>query len=517
MKGRHLLAGIVFMMIPGLLVHAFPPGEYDSLVSELVILGAVEQSRTGHSVAMGDVNGDGLADLVVGTNSLGARGGAYVFLGPHLPMGTYSLQTARPDLMFLGAADGDALGAAVGVADFNGDGIGDILLGAPGADVGRRKDCGAVYVIAGGALPRGITVDFSYGIPAYLSSTVLIGPTEYDTLGSDLAGGDLDGDGYEDLIIASAGCSNLRDGTARGAVFAVAGRAKPPATLDLLTASNRMISLFNPDPLDGVGMRVTTGDINGDGLDDLIAGTGFSGPEFADGFKGRVNVLFGQRGAANRTVDLASGRADLTFFGSHMHDALGVAVASGDINGDGIDDLLLGAKSQRGRQADSGLVHVYFGRRTFRRGESFQIATHPADVRIHGEKEEDAFGSSLAVGNVDGTGPDDVIIGAYGARMTHEQEGALYVLRGRREWRQDVFAAEAWQTQGVRIRGGESLRFGYSLATGDVDGDGRDDILAGAPMAHHPAAAFVGKAFLITAQKLNPITGIHSEEWSAFQ
>jgi len=479
--------------------------------SDLSILGASGDFQLGFSVACGDVNGDSLADLVLGTYDPSGPGKAYVFLGPDLPRGQFDLESDSPSLIFLGGSADDSLGEAVGIADFNGDGIGEILLGAPGADNGGRANCGAVYVFEGGpGLPTGITVDLSSGSPSLSPLSIIYGPQASDYLGGAITAVNFNGDIYEDICVTA---ENGAGG--KGSSFVVAGVAAPPSSIDLSSSSLRLVTLLNKDPYDGVGMTVAAGNVNGDGFEDLIVGTSFAGPTFFEAFKGRVSVVFGQ-GSGQRIIDLSSANPDLTFFGANEEDALGEGVAAGDINGDGIDDLLLGATSVAGDDTDPGVVHVYFGRTSFSAGTIYHLSSFPPDVSLFGENDYDSFGAAIAVGNLDGMAPNELLVGAYGFVQTFSQQGAVYVISGRSAWPGALQAGSLPGEREGRILGGGTSRLGWSLATGDTNGDGRDALLAGATLTDRPGDSMVGRVYLILPGDLYPPTSVDPRVWSAY-
>jgi hypothetical protein len=249
-----------------------------------------------------------------------------------------------------GAGASDSLGASVsGAGDVNGDGFDDVIMGAPYASPNNRSRAGAVYVILENATGLA-TVDLAGFNSSDSTGFIIWGAAEDDYLGISVSGaGDVNGDGFDDVIMgASYGDPN--DRSAAGAVYVILGKASGFVTVDLanFTSSNSTGFIVQGAAEDDyLGRSVSgAGDVNGDGFDDVIMGAPWADPNDRSA-AGAVYVTFGKAGGS-ATVDLAGFvSSDSTGFivqGAAGGDNLGRSVSgAGDVNGDGFDDVLMGA------------------------------------------------------------------------------------------------------------------------------------------------------------------------------
>jgi hypothetical protein len=274
---------------------------------------------------------------------------------------------------------------SIAIGDINGDGFADLILGDPAADVeeGNRRDAGKVYVIFGRS-----SLENLYDLAKYHADIVVTGARPGDMLGTSVAVGDINGDGRLDLIIGAAGVDGP-DGLPErrrdaGAVYVIYGRPNPNKLIDIFDG-DQDITIYGETPGDRFGASVATGDLNGDGIADLIIGaTDADGPRKERANAGQVYVLFGST-SFPKTIDLARRNADMTIFGRNATDQVGSIVVSAEVNGDSFADVIIAAPQADGPgngRNNAGEVYIIFGATTL--PARVDLAKDRPDVTIYG-------------------------------------------------------------------------------------------------------------------------------------
>ncbi len=379
--------------------------------------GAATLDRTGFSVSgLGDVNGDGLADVIIGstTGDDGVTidtGRSYVIFGSTAAMPAVVLAgslTGANGFIITGSDAGDSAGFSVGSAgDINGDGIADIRIGAPGSTVGADSSAGKTYVVFGQT--SGFPADFNLSTINGTNGFVIEGDAADLELGfTGSAIGDFNGDGFGDLLI---GAPASADPTSAGNAYVIFGQAAAfPTTITLASLNGTNgFAIQGVDLGDRTGFNVAgVGDVNGDGFDDLVIGVSMAA---GGGFQqGEAYLLFGRAGVFSATLDLATlpGNGGMLINGADTLDHAGRYVsAAGDVNGDGYADLLIAARdADVGINGDAGRTFLLYGRDFV--GTVTQAGGALNDTLV-GTAARDAVISGAGNDTVTGNGGPDVI------------------------------------------------------------------------------------------------------------
>ena len=408
-------------------------GEIDLGASDLLLFPASGNQDYGRAIEVGDIDGDGAADLVGAAQyAASGYGGAYIAFGPL--SGTMDAGT-----LVHGSAGTSYAGRAIGLGDGNDDGFDDLAVGSPYSD--------EVFVVFG---PVTSEVDLSD------ANVVLFSPGD-TFFGHGTALGDVDGDGIDDAIVGAWGAST--GGSSSGSIFVEHGPL-PEDEIDLVAEADAEI--YGDVAELNAGRFVKGGaDSNGDGVGDVLAQA--LGLDTGGSNAGGAFVV---HGPFDGLVSLEE--ADGVLVGEEPNAYAGFAIAQGDVDGDGLADALVGAPYTSDQ---AGAAYVVLGPSTG------SIDLGEADIVIRGSKGGVQVGTAVGAGDANGDGVGEIFVGAIGDETGGSMAGGAFLFYGPSfgEW-VDTDAA-------AHLVGADSTdQAGWAVSVSDLDGDGRGELLVGAPL-----------------------------------
>ena len=455
----------------------------------------------------GDINGDGFDDLIIGSSQ---GSSSYVVFGTSNFNSNVNLTTLDETNGFkingIPTRSGGFSNTSVSSAgDINGDGIADIIIGAPFASPNGRQNAGSSFVVFGktGGFGANLNLANLNGSNGFRINGINTG----DSLGTSISSaGDINGDGFDDLIIsAPAVSSNNSYGRNAGAAYVVFGKASGfPTNLNLSNLNGS--KGFTIQNNSGSSYRFSSsvscaGDVNGDGYDDLVVG----------GEDNSSYVIFGSASGFTPTLDIASlnGRNGFAIVGLDAQSGINVS-NTGDINGDGFDDLIIGAPVGTYNFYDigtrTGKSYVVFGSASgFAPSIDVSTLNGTNGFTLNAINAYDNLGISVSnAGDVNGDGFDDLIVGASFANSNGVfRAGENYIVFGTGGFGANLNLAEIDGTNGFIVTGeNRNAYLGSSVSSaGDLNGDGFDDVIVAASSSSESYVIF-GRDFTNKVNRL---------------
>jgi hypothetical protein len=478
----------------------------------LHVIGSPGQ-QLGTPVYVGDVNGDGIGDWAIGVPTAEnpelvdqAAGAVYVIYGrrdaPGTAITTSSIDAGSSNgFAVYGAVTGDDVGASVAAAgDVNGDSLADIVIGAPGSD----SDVGGAFVIYG-SRTGGDVQTFLLGSRGYSIVDTLPAATNAN-LGYSVAGaGDVNGDGLDDVAVSAPGYGASGASGAVWIIFGAASQSQVDLNVSMHTAARTSTEPADLSPIDATnGAWVAVFGSGSDHIGNSIAGVGdFNGDGHPDiAFTFQADALDDSGGVDVQYLvpheDSENPAFDSVFsFSSHagsneLKVINSVVAGAGDFDGDGLSDIIVGDGHAAGGGTLRGTAYVVLGRHsTPGTAPTAEFTNAFTGFTVAGPANSDALGATVGGGrDVNGDGIDDVVIGVPGASTTSGTgAGEALVVYGRAASHtagtgQPIdLSGVADGADGFVIAGssaGDSTG-GDGLSIGDVNGDGRPDVLVAAP------------------------------------
>ena len=377
------------------------------------------------------------------------------FAAPDIPL-------TQVDASFIGEADIDVVGKTISAAgDVNGDGYHDLLFGS--LNDHDAEDQGHVFLVLGRS--HGWAQD----TPVVSADASFLGEVEHDGAARVSGGHDVNGDQLDDFIIGAPLAAGVH-----GVVYLVLGRAQGWAMHTSLASADA--SWVGEGNSDSAGEHLSMAqDLNGDGLDDFIVGVD-NNDENGQG-AGQVYLVFGRDSGGEHDVSLSL--ADASFLGEYAGDSAGITVAGlGDVNGDGLGDILIGAPFNNEMDFHAGQIYLVLGKTS---GWAMDVSLSEADASFLGEtySEWAGYGSLASAGDVNGDEHNDFLIGVFNNDEAASSAGQVYLIFGKsHSWSMET---PLWDADASFLGQVESDYVGSSAyGAGDLDGDGLDDMVISA-------------------------------------
>ncbi len=482
--------------------------------ADFVVYGERPQELAGSSIAHGDFDGDGVDDVAIG--ALGGRpsveagvstGAVSIFFGGAEIGASLSAGLSGAPCRIVGVRAQQAIGQTLATGDFDGDGLTDLLIGSPWTVEGDStlSGGGAAYVVLGrarDAFPKILSLPDS-------ADVVFTSPGKEVHLGDDVALGDFDGDGLDDVAIGAMYSNGRRDESPHaGVAYLYLGRARKKIEPRVDLGKKSDLAMHGSDRDDTAGRSLVYSDWNGDGKMDLLVGAYYGdGPDNARIDPGEAHVVLGRPKAklGDGALELGVGGSSIPIYGEWVRGALARGTTAGDLDGDGFGDVVVTAyrAPETGDRSLCGIVDVLFGAKET--PPSIDLASE-CEFRIIGGATWDNIGRYVATGDLNRDGKAELFIEipfgdpANADGSLRFQAGLLGIVMGRpkSEYPDTLDLATAPFDHVVEgIDPNDQMPMAVDVL--DIDGDAKSDLVIGAPMtaARGNDSPFAGEIYFL--------------------
>jgi hypothetical protein len=398
---------------------------------DITFTGIDNQDLLGRALATGDINGDNIDDIILSAsygdgnnNNKMNCGEVYIIYGNKSLPSTWSLSTTPANVTIYGVDNYDNLGYSIAAGDINGDGFDDVIMGAHGGKgpgnsrVSSSWGCGETYVLFGNStLPSTVNLSTSANMTIY-------GREAPDRAGWTVGSCNINDDSYDDIIIGAIHGDGEKNSISNcGEVYVIYGNKTEliPTTLDLLfTPAN--VTLNGTKFNENLGRyAITSGDVNGDNIDDLILGSHSS----------RTYIFYGNE-SYPANLNTSASNASVRIFSARISDFFGYSISTGNINNDSYDDIIIGAYNANGpgdTRLRCGEAYVVNGSKSLPSIINFKtsapnITIYGAKGYISGIDGGDAAGTAVLMCDYNGDGLDELLVGVPGGngRVNHRKD-----------------------------------------------------------------------------------------------
>lgn len=470
-----------------------------NLSAKIKFSGQSPGEQMGSEIVIGDFNSDANKDIAISSTFFSSdektwRGKVSIYWGPE-----YS-DNQKTEI--IGDENNDQLGTALSRGDINDDGVDDLIVGAYKADFEKNDSAGQVYIFNGDK-------NFSNKKKLMASSANIIfhGEQANERLGLSLASGDVNGDDVEDLLISAPGAEGEQS-----KVYVLLGGSYFPDNHRFEVKKDALIIIYGTKD-DLFGSDLSIGDYNGDGIGDITIGA-YSASSEGKEQNGKVYVIKGRVITASRDTNnkleydlLKYPGISKIFFGKQSKEWFGFSTLSQNTNDDDFDDLIIGSFMYL-YKSKSGKMTIYHGGADF-----FEPTNDNYQIQVIGDDTQNLLGAAFGMGDINGDGNQEMIMGAPGISLSDAAgPGALYFLPEINHSADGTFLFEREILHAIFFGDQNDDWFGAAVSVSDLNNDGIDDIVVGAPYSDSEIGSDNGSSFIYWGSQENLFVNENKKE-----